>query len=167
MTSGGNRYPAKADLETGQRQGCWTDLIAPVSVTEARTTNATVPPDGGLALAPMATGRPGDAGRDDRRGRGLHRDAPRDRVARPGRHLDQLPKSAGPAILRRHLRRDAPRPRRRVRGAVRGAAAALVVRRRSGDAELRQQIKWVAFIAALFFVCQIAVTVALVALGDD
>src|SRR6266511_3862184 len=43
MTSGGNRYPAKADLETGQRQGCWTDLIAPVSVTEARTTNATVP----------------------------------------------------------------------------------------------------------------------------
>src|SRR6266511_644126 len=43
MTSGGNRYPAKADLGAGQRQGCWSDLIAPVSVTEARTTNATVP----------------------------------------------------------------------------------------------------------------------------
>jgi hypothetical protein len=47
------------------------------------------------------------------------------------------------------------------------AAAALVVRHRSGDAELRQQIKWVAFIAALFFVCQVALTVALIALGDD
>jgi hypothetical protein len=43
MTSGGKRYPAKADLGAGQRQGCWSDLIAPVSVTEARTTNATVP----------------------------------------------------------------------------------------------------------------------------
>lgn len=47
------------------------------------------------------------------------------------------------------------------------AAAALVVRRRSGDPELRQQIKWVALIGALFLVCQIALTVALVALGDD
>ena len=47
------------------------------------------------------------------------------------------------------------------------AASALVVRHRSGDAELRQQIKWVAFIAALFLVCQVALTVALVALGDD
>jgi hypothetical protein len=43
MTSGGKRYPAKADLGAGQRQGCWRDLIAPVSsVTQARTTNATV-----------------------------------------------------------------------------------------------------------------------------
>lgn len=46
------------------------------------------------------------------------------------------------------------------------AAAVLVVRGRSGD-ELRRQIKWVAFIAALFFVCQMALTVAQVALGDD
>jgi hypothetical protein len=44
MTSGGKRYPAKADLGAGQRQGYWSDLIAPVSVTEARTTNATVLP---------------------------------------------------------------------------------------------------------------------------
>src|SRR6266545_6344938 len=43
MTSGGNRYPAKADLGAGQVQACWRDLIAPVSATGARTTNATVP----------------------------------------------------------------------------------------------------------------------------
>jgi hypothetical protein len=42
MTSGGKRYPAKADLGAGQRQGCWRDL-APVSVTDTPTTNATVP----------------------------------------------------------------------------------------------------------------------------
>ncbi len=47
------------------------------------------------------------------------------------------------------------------------AAAALVVRYRSGDAELRQQIKWVAFAAAASFVCQIALTVAEVVAGNE
>ncbi len=47
------------------------------------------------------------------------------------------------------------------------AAAAVVARHRSGDVEQRQQIKWVAFIAALFFLSQVALTVTLVAGGGD
>jgi signal transduction histidine kinase len=47
------------------------------------------------------------------------------------------------------------------------AADALVVRHRSGNAELRQQIKWVVFAAALFFVSQFALTITFVLAGQD
>jgi signal transduction histidine kinase len=47
------------------------------------------------------------------------------------------------------------------------AAVALVTRYRSGDVIERQQIKWVAFAAALFVLCQIALTVALLTVGID
>jgi len=46
------------------------------------------------------------------------------------------------------------------------AVAALVVRFRSGDTERRQQIKWVAFAAALFVLTQIALTIAIVTVGN-
>src|SRR3954452_11084968 len=46
------------------------------------------------------------------------------------------------------------------------AVVALVLRFRSGDGELRQQIKWVAFAAALFVATQIALTIALGARGN-
>jgi signal transduction histidine kinase len=46
------------------------------------------------------------------------------------------------------------------------AVAALIVRFRSGDTERRQQIKWVAFAAALFVLTQIALTIAIVTLGN-
>jgi signal transduction histidine kinase len=46
------------------------------------------------------------------------------------------------------------------------AVVALVVRFRSGDAERREQIKWVAFVAALFVVAQIALTIAMVSVGN-
>jgi GAF domain-containing protein len=44
---------------------------------------------------------------------------------------------------------------------------ALVVRYRSGQAELRQQIKWLALVAGAFAVTQVVLTVALLALGSD
>ena len=47
------------------------------------------------------------------------------------------------------------------------AGAALVVRYRSGDGELRQQIKWVGLVAGAFVVCQVALTIALITLGND
>ncbi len=47
------------------------------------------------------------------------------------------------------------------------AVAGLVVRYRSGDLELRQQIKWVAFAAGAFVLCQVALTAALIAVGND
>ena len=47
------------------------------------------------------------------------------------------------------------------------AAAALVVRFRSGAPELRQQIKWVAFAAGAEVVSQVALTIALVTAGND
>jgi signal transduction histidine kinase len=43
----------------------------------------------------------------------------------------------------------------------------LVVRYRSGQAELRQQIKWLALVAGAFIVSQVVLTVALVTLGSD
>jgi signal transduction histidine kinase len=46
------------------------------------------------------------------------------------------------------------------------AVVALVLRFRSGDTELRQQIKWVAFAAALFVATQIALTIALGTQGN-
>ena len=46
------------------------------------------------------------------------------------------------------------------------AVAALVVRFRSGDTERRQQIKWVAFFAALFVLTQVALTIAIVTVGN-
>ena len=45
MTSGGNRYPAKAELGAGRTGGCRRDLIARVSLMPTPTANATVPPD--------------------------------------------------------------------------------------------------------------------------
>jgi signal transduction histidine kinase len=47
------------------------------------------------------------------------------------------------------------------------AAAALVVRYRSGVPELRQQIKWVAFAAGAEVALQVALTIALVTEGND
>jgi signal transduction histidine kinase len=47
------------------------------------------------------------------------------------------------------------------------ALAALVVRYRSGEAELRQQIKWVAFVAVGVVVCQAGLALALTATGPD
>jgi hypothetical protein len=44
---------------------------------------------------------------------------------------------------------------------------ALVERYRSGQAELRQQIKWLALVAGAFAVSQVVLTVALLALGSD
>jgi signal transduction histidine kinase len=45
------------------------------------------------------------------------------------------------------------------------AVGGLVVRYRSGDVERREQIKWVAFAAALFVLAQIALTIAIVTVG--
>ena len=47
------------------------------------------------------------------------------------------------------------------------AAAALVVRYRSGEPELRQQIKWVAFAAGAEVAFQVALTISLVTAGND
>jgi signal transduction histidine kinase len=47
------------------------------------------------------------------------------------------------------------------------AVAALVVRFRSGDAERREQIKWVAFVAALFLITQVALTIAFLTVGNE
>src|SRR6266545_7416012 len=43
MTSGGNRYPAKADLDAGRTGGCRRDLIARVSLMPTPAANATEP----------------------------------------------------------------------------------------------------------------------------
>ena len=45
MTSGGKRYPAKADLGAGRTGGCRRDLIARVSLMPTPAANATVPLD--------------------------------------------------------------------------------------------------------------------------
>jgi signal transduction histidine kinase len=47
------------------------------------------------------------------------------------------------------------------------AVVALVIRYRGGDPVERQQIKWVAFAAALFVVCQIALVGAFLTVGTD
>src|SRR6266508_2793848 len=44
MTSGGKRYPAKAELGAGRTGGCRRDLIARVSLMPTPAANATVPP---------------------------------------------------------------------------------------------------------------------------
>jgi signal transduction histidine kinase len=46
------------------------------------------------------------------------------------------------------------------------AMVALIVRFRSGDAERREQIKWVAFAAALFLITQVALTIAFLTVGN-
>jgi hypothetical protein len=43
MTSGGKRYPAKADLGAGRTRGRRRDLIARVSLMPMQAANATVP----------------------------------------------------------------------------------------------------------------------------
>ncbi len=43
MTSGGKRYPAKAELGAGRTGGCRRDLIALVSLMPTPAANATVP----------------------------------------------------------------------------------------------------------------------------
>src|SRR6266508_470099 len=52
MTSGGNRYPEKADLGAGRTGRCRRDLIARVSLMPAPVANATVP----KVEAPMRSG---------------------------------------------------------------------------------------------------------------
>jgi hypothetical protein len=44
MTSGGKRYPAKAELGAGRTGGRWRDLIELVSLMPMPAANATVPP---------------------------------------------------------------------------------------------------------------------------
>src|SRR6266498_5639243 len=45
MTSGGKRYPAKAELGAGRTGECRRDLIARVSLMPTPAANATVPPN--------------------------------------------------------------------------------------------------------------------------
>jgi signal transduction histidine kinase len=47
------------------------------------------------------------------------------------------------------------------------AAASLVVRYRSGESDLRQQIKWLALVGAAFVVCQVALAIAFAIAGND
>ena len=51
--------------------------------------------------------------------------------------------------------------------AVGAAFVSLVVRYRRGDGELRQQIKWVAFVAALALLCNVVAALSLLACGCD
>jgi signal transduction histidine kinase len=51
--------------------------------------------------------------------------------------------------------------------AVAAAFVSLVIRYRRGDRELRQQIKWVAFVAALALLCNVVATLSLVACHCD
>jgi signal transduction histidine kinase len=46
-------------------------------------------------------------------------------------------------------------------------AASLVVRYRSGEPDLRQQIKWVALVGGAFVVCQVALAIAFAIAGND
>src|SRR6266508_559761 len=55
MTSGGKRYPEKADRGTDRTGGCPRDLIARVSLMPTSAANATVP----WGVRPAAQGPPG------------------------------------------------------------------------------------------------------------
>jgi hypothetical protein len=57
MTSGGKRYPAKANLGAGRTGGRRRDLIARVSPMPTPAANATVPAVPGLGVGVLASRR--------------------------------------------------------------------------------------------------------------
>src|SRR6266496_2269017 len=82
MTSGGNRYPEKADLGAGRTGGCRRDLIARVSLMPTPAANATVPRAGLPARAesevPTGDRSRGPAGAPCRRQAAVRVPLPRD-----------------------------------------------------------------------------------------
>src|SRR6266545_8138437 len=62
MTSGGKRYPEKADRGTDRTGGCPRDLIARVSLMPMPAANATVPSTAVHTRSGTSTGREGGAG---------------------------------------------------------------------------------------------------------